>query len=276
VLTQDSALLERCLSAVANDPELHDLDVIAYALLAMDRGVDASPLLDRWKKPEAVDDQDIAHMWRAAEVRRLARVELDAALTLEEALPRNWSNDREASMAVAARLARVDPETAFERAVALGADYDHVGWFEGCIAAKIPRAGTLIDAWIRELGPYTYDAYFYATAILEACIELGDQARARACLETGGFTGWQVAHAARWALARAPEPVRFLDVLLDRYDPGCVSGRAYEPRGLNLGRGKGVMHPEWLDFFDPHPVETLSIIASLGERNPLWFADWLP
>jgi len=143
VQTQNKDLLGACIKTMAEDPDLHHDDLICYALLAMDRGIDASPLLERWRDPDTVDDSDEAQTWRAAEVRRLARLDLDAALELEAELP----HDREAATAVAARLARVDSNAAFEHVMTLGPDFYHVGWFDGCIAGEIPQAGELIDAW---------------------------------------------------------------------------------------------------------------------------------
>ncbi len=271
----DADLADQALEALA-DAELSDGALVEATLVAMDRGLDPAPFAKRWKDPAQLSDDEEAHFWRAAEVRRLSRVDLKAALEAERALPGEWKHDEHASMAVAARLARVDPRRAVEHARELGPDLDHFGWLRGCIVGGAEAREALLDEWIAHLSPMTYDPYFFLKAVVEACIELGDPERLRRTLEAGGPTGWQVAHAARWALARAEEPERFLDVLLDRYPPGFVAGRAVEPRGMSFAAGKCVIRPPWLDFSEPHPVETLSIVAALGGKGSIWEWDWLP
>lgn len=275
IVRAEDELAEAKLMAMA-DADLSDSVLVEATLVAMDRGLDPAPLRERWKDPASVDGDDAAHFWRAAEVRRLARVDLKAALAAERELPMAWMHDEQASMAVAARLARVDPRRATERARELGPDLDHVGWLRGCIAGGAAEREALLDEWIEHLSPMTYDPYFFMKAVVEVSIELGDPDRLRRCLQAGGPNGWQVAHAARGALARSEDPARFLDVLLDRYPVDFVAGRALEPRGMGFAAGKCVVRPPWLDFAEPQPVEILAIVATLGAPGPAWEWDWLP
>ncbi len=274
-MAADEALATEHLTAMA-EADIRDPVLVEATLVAMDHGLDPEPFLKRWRDPDTIDDEKKAHFWRAAEVRRTARVDLKRALELEEALPGLWSHDEHASIAVAARLARVDPGRAFERAIDIEPDLDQMGWLRGCSLGKAARMGELLDRWIEHLGPMTYDPHFFMLGVLETCIEQGDPVRARRLLENGGPTSWQVAHAAHDALARCSDPEPFLEVLLDRYEPGAVAGRAVERHGFPLAAGKVVIRPAWLDFHEPHPVETLSVTAALAGQGPIWSWDWLP
>lgn len=216
------------------------------------------------------------HAWRVAEVRRLARTDLEAALVLEAELPDEWSNDDDASLAVAARLARSDPA----RAVALTREkergLDELSWLRGCVRTRAPGAEELVDEWIAALSPGTYDPYTYFRGVLESCLELGDVARTGRCLEVAGATRWQVAHAARWRLGRAERREDLLVACLRPCQPGPVAGRAVELRGFPMAAGRVVIRPPWLDFSDPRPVETLSVVAAVGTDAPAWEWDRLP
>jgi hypothetical protein len=143
------------------------------------------------------------------------------------------------------------------------------------VRGGVPEAGAVVDEWIAQLGPDAYNPHFYFRGVLEACLDLGDVARTRRCLERAGATGWQVAHAARWRLGRATPRDELLAACLDRYAPGPVSGRAVE-RHAPFGVGNVVIRPGWLDFSEPHPVETLSVVAALGADGPAWEWDRLP
>ena len=252
------------------------------ALAADDAGLaagDAAPLTAHVARWEDVDDLDLRGLWLAYEVRRLARHDLDAALALEPRLPEEHAFDRDASLAVAARLATADGPRAVAAAAAHRPDVDHLPWLLGCARAEAPGAADLVDTWIDALGPGTYDPYAYFAGVLDACLELGDADRARRLLAAGGPTGWQVAHAARWPLPRAATrgaAAALLDALLDRYPPGIVAGRAGDRSGLILGAGRMVLRPEWLALTDPHPVETLSIVGALGADGPPWGGAALP
>ena len=138
------------------------------------------------------------------------------------------------------------------------------------------KAGELVDTWIDHLAPMTYDPYAFFRDVLEACIELGDAARVRRLYERGGPTGWQVAHAARWQLGRAANRGALLDACLARYEAGSVAGRAVDGPGLPFAVGKVVIRPQWLQLTDPHPIETLSIVAALGSDGPAWTDEALP
>lgn len=271
----DEALATTHLAAMA-DAALSDAVLVEATLVAMDHGLDTEPFLKRWQDPEAIDDAAAAHFWRAAAVRRMARVDLKRALELEEALPGQWSHDEPASIAVAARLARVDPNRAFEVAVDIEPDLYRAGWLRGCSLGGAARMGELLDRWIEHLSPMTYDPHFFMMAVLHTCIDQGDRERARRLLENGGPTGWQVAHAAHDALRCSSDAEPFLDVLLDRYEPGAVSARAIERSGPSFSVGKSVVRPAWLDFREPHPVETLSVTAALGGEGLIMDWDWLP
>jgi hypothetical protein len=244
-------------------------------LLAIDAGFDPAPLLARWPKLDEAGD-DTAHLWRAFEVRRLARTDLEAAFELERKLPDLWKRDDDASYAIAARLAKADPDRALARAAELGPDLYHVGWLNGCVRGAPDRAGALVDAWIDDFTASTYDPYGFFRAILIACIELGDPARVRRLCQRGGPNGWQIAHAARWNLGRAANRVALLHACLAPYPAGFVAGRAVDQLGFSMAVGKVVIRPQWLQLARPHPVETLSLVAALGPDGPMWDDDVLP
>jgi hypothetical protein len=271
----DRELAARALVALAGQ-EVSDGLLIEATLIALDLGLDAKPLLDKWKRPHDGSDNAVRQVWRAAEVRRMARIDLDAALKLEAELPDQWDHDAPASLAVAARLARSDPARAVALATENEPDLRHMSWLQGCVHGAASVAGELVDEWIAALNPLTYDPYGYFRGLLESCLDLGDVARTRRCLEMAGATGWQVAHAARWRLGRAANREELLEACLDPYKPGLVAGRAVGRAGFPMAAGRVVIQPQWLDFSDPHPVETLSVVAALGADAPMWEWDWLP
>jgi hypothetical protein len=39
--------------------------------------------------------------------------------------------------------------------------------------------------------------------------------------------------------------------------------------------GKIVYRPQWLQLTEPHPIETLSIVAALGPDGPAWGGESL-
>jgi hypothetical protein len=269
VAASDPAAAEAMLAAIA-------VDRLGEATLAaIDAGLPAEALHAKWPNIAGIEAAE-GHPWRALEARRLARTDLDAALEAEQALPEIWSHDADASLAVAARLAKADPERALAHANELTPDCDCMSWLLGCVRGAPDRAGSLVDRWIDHLAPATYDPYQFFRGVLEACIRLGDAARVRRLCERGGPTGWQIAHAARWDLAHASNRTDLLDACLARYKPGCVAGRAVDGPGLMMAVGKVVIRPQWLQLDRPHPVETLSIVAALGSDGPSWHGDALP
>ncbi len=248
-------------------------------LAAEDAGADAGPLAARWQRWEDLTDRDARHTWLAFEVRRLARRDLGAALALEPRLAEDWVRDDDATLAVAARLARADAPRALALARERGCATDYLPWLSGCALGGAPGAGDLVDEWIAAFGPHQYDPYAYFCGVLEACFALRDVERTRALLAAAGATGWQVAHAGRWALseaARRGDVSALLAACLERYPAGIVAGRAGE-RGLPMfGAGRMVLRPAWLELGDPHPIETLSIVAALGADGPTWNDSSLP
>jgi hypothetical protein len=244
-------------------------DMVGEALLvAIDCGLDREPVRARWDGLAKTGGES----WEAFELRRLARTDLDVAFGRE--LARD-SHDDDASLAVAARLAQVDPDRALARAHQLGPDCYHQSWLLGCVRGAGAQTTDLVDAWIEHLSHHTYHPYGFFRVVLECCLRLGDAERVERLCERGGPTGWQIAHAARWDLGRSPNRTELLEALLARYRPGCVSARGRERTGLTTV-GMCVTRPAWLELEAPHPIETLSIVAALGADGPAWSDDALP
>jgi hypothetical protein len=271
----DNLMVLRAVAAVDRDAGNAMLaripdDLVGHALLvAMDAGLDAEPLHERWRSLAKPDDPK----HQALEIRRLARTDLDVALGREAELE---SHDDDVSLAVAARLAKVEPVLAIRHATELGPDCYHQGWLTGCVRGAGIEAADLLDTWIEHLSPATYHPYAFFGVVLEASMRLGDAERVRRVCERGGPMGWQIAHAARWELGRSPNRAELLEALLARYRPGCVSARGRERSGGPLTVGMCVTRPQWLELERPHPVETLSIVAALGTDGPAWGDDALP
>jgi hypothetical protein len=82
-------------------------------------------------------------------------------------------------------------------------------------------------------------------------------------------TGWQIACAAWQPLARCPSR-EMLELLYERHAPSFVAGRAVARGAIPLAAGKVSIQPAWLDFKDPHPIETLAMVVALGADGPPW------
>ncbi|MCA9639958.1 MAG: hypothetical protein KC492_04660, partial [Myxococcales bacterium] len=177
----DRGLAERHLAELA-DQDLPDGLLVEATLVALDLGLDAKPLLRKWQVPRGNDEGERCHLWRAAEVRRTVRTDLEAALALEVELPAGWRHDDDASLAVAVRLARSDPARAVAIAKEMEADLRHMSWLRGCARESAPGAGELVDEWISAFNSGTYDPYGYFSGVLESCLCLGDVTRTTRCL----------------------------------------------------------------------------------------------
>lgn len=248
-------------------------------LIAVDAGSDVPGLEARWRDWESITDREERTQWLALAVRRAARRDLEEAIALEQRLPEEDRFDYSASLAVAARLAKADGARAIAIARERSPDVDHAGWLVGCVRGGAAGASELLDIWIDALGPLTYDPFTYFSTVLAASIELGDVERTRRCLTAAGATGWQVACAAREALAIASargDGGTLLAACYERHTPAVVAGRAIACGAIPFGAGKMVLQPAWLDFIDPQPIETLAIVAALGASGPCWMMPRLP
>lgn len=255
--------IETCVKIAGADALLHG----EARLLAEHAGLDATRF--EWRDWRVLADDADANEWRALEIRRLASVDLEAAVALEASHAAEVGTDEVASEAVARALARHDPARLWARLDTVPIA-DDAGWLAGALGLAGIEA--VIDRWIDAIGPSMYDPWAHFAAVLGACIELDDAARVRRCIAAGGPTGWQLAVAARTALARSPHPAAMLAVLYERAPAGIVSSRAVGHGMMPVAAGKVVMQPAWLAFSDPHPVETLAIVAALGPDTPRWSA----
>jgi hypothetical protein len=236
-------------------------------LLAEAAGVDTPFAWVDWRLATTPEHEQA---WRALEIRRLARTDLDAALALEELHAGEVGPDHVATFELACALAAADPARALAVLAAFDPIVDYEGWLAGLVRARVDGIAAVVDDWIDAIGPATYDPYAHFAAVFAACIDLGDVARAQRCLVRAGPTGWQVACAAREALARSDRRDLMLAVCYERVPPATVAGRGIPFGALPFAAGKVVMQPAWLGFTEPHPIETLAIVAALGGDGPRW------
>lgn len=207
--------------------------------------------------------------WRALEIRRLARRgEVDAALALEQVHAGEHGPHYAATLDLARALARLDAASAVEKVAALDPIVDNAGWLTGL--TREGHGGEIVDDWIAALGPLTYDPFGHFAETLAACIALGDPERARRCIAKGGPTGWQIACAAHDPLALVRERDQLLAACYERVQPSVVAGRAVPHGMMPFGAGHVVIQPAWLAFTDPQPIETLALVAGLGDDMPRW------
>jgi hypothetical protein len=207
--------------------------------------------------------------WRALEIRRLVRTgELDAALALEQTHADEHGPHYTATFELARALAKLDAASATTKVLALDPHIDYAGWLTGLARAGI--GVEVVDRWIEALDSFTYDPFTHFAQTLAACIDLGDVTRARHSIAKGGPTGWQIACAAHDALGRAHDRQSLLAACYERAPAGVVAGRAVAYGAFPFGAGKIVSQPAWLAFTDPHPIETLALVAALGGDMPRW------
>lgn len=167
----------------------------------------------------------------------------------------------------------MDPARALAKLRTFDPIVDYAGWLAGVIRARVDGAAEVVDVWIDAIGPLTYDPYAHFAEALAACIELADVERTRRCIAKAGPTGWQLACAARDALARTTAREQLLAACYERVPPGVVAGRGIPFGAFPFAVGKVVLQPAWLAFTEPHPIETLAVVAALGDDSPRWLTS---
>ncbi|MDQ3338054.1 MAG: hypothetical protein M4D80_23055 [Myxococcota bacterium] len=224
-----------------------------------------------WIDWRTADDQQ--DEWRALEIRRLARRDLEAALVLAAEHADICGPDYAASLELVQALAKTDPKRALAAARDVEPHVDRAGLLAGLAQSRVEGAAEIVDGWIAALGRGTYDPYSYFSELLSASIALGDVERVKRCIAAAGPTGWQIACAAHAALAAAAargDAHPLLEACYERVPAGVVASRGISRGMLPLAAGKVVMQPGWLDFADPHPIETLALVTALGAETPRW------
>lgn len=221
----------------------------------LDAGQPVEPFLAPWLAGQEAGGRG----WQCLELRRLARVDIEAAGALFEALDEEPGPLAEADFFAA--LARQDPERALREAERPGYETDRLPRLSGCARAGLevgPALARIRDA----LGPQIYDPWTVFKGLLAIDLTRGDAAGVEATVRAGGARGWQITSAA-WMYLRAPaDSAPLLSALRLPVEPGVVRSRDVDLMGIPAG--KVAMRPAWLRRAGPKPLDRLSLFAAPG------------